>query len=325
MDNNVKSSIIEAIGFTQIVELQKIQKKYNLSGKIFCKLEYLNPSHSKKDRMAKGMIQFAKERGDIKPGQMIVEATSGNTGIALSMICAYLDHPFTTFMSEGNSKERIEMMKFYGTNVIIISQNKAKYGTVSGNDFNHVKNAAKKYAKDNDAYFVNQFENMDNMKSQSEFGREIVSQLSGHSLIGVFCDYVGTGGSFSGTSKELKKWNPECNCYIIEPENSRVLNGDTYQSGKNHIIQGGGYGYGYQELPNINRDSIDGFISISDDEAKLGMKELATVEGIFGSFSSGANLMATIKAMRLDENKYKHSIFSICDTGLKYLSVIKTL
>jgi len=328
MNNQIKSSILEVIGSTPIVELKKIKEKYGLEGRIFCKLEYLNPSHSKKDRMAKTMIQLAKERNELKDGQSVVEATSGNTGIALSMICAYHGHPFTAFMSEGNSSERIKMMEFFGTDVVIVPQSELKYGSVTGCDFDNVKNAAKKFAQDNGAFFVNQFGNVDNAKAQLTFGKEIVNTFKNNEIeLGLFCDYVGTGGSFGGASKEIKEHDPNIKCYVVEPENSAVLsemqncsNSINSNPSGHHIIQGGGYGY--KELPNLNMDLVDDFILIKDQESKDGMKELAVVEGIFGSFSSGANLMATIKAMKMEGNVGKNAVFSICDTGLKYLSVL---
>ncbi len=188
-----------------------------------------------------------------------------------------------------------------------------------------MKDAARKFSEENNAFFVNQFDNYDNIMAQMNFGQEIVDTFIKHNLeLGVFCDFVGTGGSFTGCSKALKNWNSEVKCYIVEPENSAVLSdkarsGDVDCSG-HHIIQGGGYGY--SELPNLDTNLANGYVQISDHEAKEGMKNLAVLEGIFGSFSSGTNLMATVKAMQLEENKGKNGIFSICDTGLKYLSVL---
>ena len=123
----------------------------------------------------------------------------------------------------------------------------------------------------------------------------------------------------TGASTEIKKWNPDCKCYVIEPENCSVLSGK-HNCANHHVIQGGGYGY--KDLPNLDKDLIDDFICVSDAEAKEGMMELVMIEGIFGSFSSGANLMASIKAMKMDGNVGKNAVFSVCDTGLKYLSVL---
>lgn len=315
----IKSNILDVVGSTPIVELKKIKEKYELKGRLFCKLEYLNPSHSKKDRVAKKIVELAHSKGELKPKQHIVEATSGNTGISLSMVAAYREHPFTAFMSEGNSSERIKMMKFFGANVELVPQEHTSYGSVTGADFNRVKEAARKFAEENGAYFINQFENYDNVVAQLDFGDEIVDAFDMEGItLDIFCDYVGTGGSFSGAATRLKSWNPDCKCYVIEPENSSVLSGK-HQRSHSHIIQGGGYGY--TDLPNLNSDLVDEYITVSDQEAKQGMQELAVEEGIFGSFSSGANLKATIKAMKMSENE-DNAIFSICDTGLKYLTVL---
>ena len=322
MKEMIKTSILDVIGSTPMVELKKIKEKYNLQGRIFCKLEYLNPSHSKKDRIAKKIVGLALESGDLKPNQPVVEATSGNTGIALSMVCAYLGHPFTAFMSQGNSSERIKIMESYGAKVVIVPQEQSGvYGSVTGCDFNYVKQAAKDFAETNGDFFINQFDNWDNVVGQFDFGDEIVATFSKADIpLDIFCDYVGTGGSFTGASTQLKKWNPECRCYVVEPENASVLSG-RHQHSNPHIIQGGGYGY--SDLPNLDTDLIDDYITVSDQEAKRGMQELALVEGIFGSFSSGTNMMATIKAMQMEDNLGKNAVFSVCDTGLKYLSVLK--
>ena len=312
-----KSNILGTIGNTPIVELKRIKEKYNLTGRIFCKLEYLNPTHSKKDRVARTILELAKERGELKDGQHVVEATSGNTGIALSMVCAVLGHPFTAFMSEGNSNERIKMMECFNAEVIMVPQIHEMYGSVSGCDFDLVKDAARNFADEHGAYFVNQFDNLDNVVAQQVMGREIVEVFSNNIILDIFCDYIGTAGSFTGVSKELKKWNMNIKCYVIEPSNSAVLSGKN-EGSCHHIIQGGGYGY--TNLPNLDLDLVDGYISISDREAKDGMEDLAKLEGIFGSFSSGANLIATIKMMQTNENK--NGIFTICDSGLKYLSVM---
>jgi cysteine synthase A len=144
------------------------------------------------------------------------------------------------------------------------------------------------------------------------FGKEIIEAFNNkdeHNL-GIFCDFVGTGGSFSGCARVLKQWNHDIKCYVVEPKNYP------------HVIQGGGYGYTIESLHNLNKALIDGHILISNEEAKQGMSDLAKLEGIFGSFSSGTNLMATIKAMSFPENKNIDAIFSVCDTGLKYLSVL---
>jgi cysteine synthase A len=308
------NSILETIGKTPIIKLDKLKEYYKLKGNLYTKIEYYNPTFSKKDRIAYYILKKAKKEGLLKNNQPVVEATSGNTGIALACACAYLNHPFYAVISEGNSVERIQIMKEFGANIILVKQEQGNYGKVSGNDFDKTFIEAKRIEKELGAYFINQFENKWNIEAQMLTANEIIEDIKEYDLnINVFCDFLGTGGSYMAISKKLKDFNIECN--IVEPVNS-----SPFSSGKNnsnpHIIQGGGYG---RIFPIMDGIKYDNSILLEDNEVREMMKNIAKIEGIFCSYSSAANCLATIKCMK---NNNKNGLFLTCDTGIKYLSTI---
>ena len=282
------SSVIEAIGNTPLVELSRFTE--NLDGRILAKLDYLNPGFSKKDRIAKQMVEDAEKSGALKPGQTVVELTSGNTGTGLAIVCAVKGYPFVAVMSRGNSIERARMMAALGAEVILVDQlPDSEPGKVSGGDL------------DFRAHYLHT-------------GPEFLRQS--HFQIEAFCDFPGTGGSFSGCAAAFKEYDSEIQCYIVEPEGAAVLAGKPVTD-PNHPIQGGGYSM--PALKFINPDQVDGYLQVSDDEAINTARSLAKKEGIFAGFSSGANVAA---AVQLLEGKQKGSTVAVImnDSGLKYLS-----
>jgi cysteine synthase A len=318
MDNSrqdaLLDSVLGAIGNTPLVELFRITR--GLEGRILAKLEYLNPGFSKKDRIALQMIEEAEADGRLKPGQTVVELTSGNTGTGLSIVCAVKGYPFVAVMSKGNSTERARMMKACGAEVILVDQlPESKPGQVSGGDLALVEEAAQRITKERNAFRADQF----HLESSSRGHYlhtvpEILKQANGK--IDAFCDFVGTGSSFGGCAAAFKEYNPSILCYIVEPAEAAILAGKPVTN-PNHRIQGGGYSM--TELPLINKNHIDGYLHVTDEEAMEVTRRLAREEGIFAGFSSGANVAAAMQLLRTTCQGKTIAVL-LSDSGLKYLS-----
>jgi cysteine synthase A len=291
-------SVVEAIGATPLVELARLSK--GTGGRVLAKLEYLNPGASKKDRIARQIIEDAEIDGSLRPGQTVVELTSGNTGAGLAIVCAVKGHPFVAVMSRGNSAERARMMRALGAEVVLVDQvPESQAGQVSGADLALVEEAAQRIARERGAFRVDQFGHRGNFRAHYlHTGPEIWEQCGGE--FDAFCDFAGTGGTFAGCAAAFKERNPSVQCFLVEPDRA------------NHRIQGGGYG---MELPLLNREHVDGCITVSDEEAAQCARRLAREEGIFAGFSSGANVAA---ALRLAPGRTVVTIIN--DSGLKYLS-----
>jgi len=308
------TSIIQAIGKTPLLKLEKITAQLELSGNIFAKLEHLNPSFSKKDRIALGMIEEAERKGLIKPGRPVLEVTSGNTGTGAALVCAAKGYRFICVMSRGNSPERVKMISGFGGEVILVDQAPGSVkGKVSGEDLHLVETEAEKLVKETGAFYLNQFNSNDNALSQESAANEIWEQSEG--CIQAFTDFPGTGGTFEGYARAFKRYDPTIKCYVAEPYGCAYYKGELIE-GASHGIQGGGYA---KELTNINRDLIDGCITVTHEEAVIMTRRLAETESVFAGFSSGANLTAAIKLLRGPE-KGKNICIVINDCGLKYMS-----
>jgi cysteine synthase A len=307
-------SVIEAIGDTSLVELSRLTK--DLDGRILAKLDYLNPGFSKKDRIAKQMIEEAEKNGTLKPGQTVVELTSGNTGTGLAIVCSVKGYPFVAAMSKGNSRERARMMVALGAEVVLVDQlPESEPGKVSGGDLELVEQTTQRIVKERNAFRADQFHLEGNFRAHylhtgPEFLRQSDYQIE------AFCDFPGTGGSFAGCATAFKEYDPEIQCYIVEPEGAAVLAGKPV-SNPNHPIQGGGYSM--PDLKFINQDLVDGYLQVSDEEVINTARRLAKTEGIFSGFSSGANVAA---AKQLLNSNLKGSTIAVIlnDSGLKYLS-----
>jgi len=308
------TSVVEAIGNTPLVELSRVSR--DLNGRILAKLEYLNPGFSKKDRIARQMIAEAEGSGALKPGQTVVELTSGNTGTGLAIVCAVKGYPFVAVMSRGNSMERARMMSALGAEVVLVDQLPgSKPGYVSGGDLELVEGAAQSIVRERGAFRADQFNLEGNFRAHFlHTGPEILRQSSGN--IDAFCDFAGTAGSFSGCAAAFKEFNPEIKCYLVEPESAAVLAGKPVTD-PNHPIQGGGYAI--RDLKLVRKEHVDGYLQVSNGEAIEAARRLAKLEGIFAGFSSGANLAAAIQLLQGDL-RGKTVVILINDSGLKYLS-----
>jgi cysteine synthase A len=313
---DIRKSVLECIGNTPVVEVSRLCKKYGVEGKILVKLEMMNPGASKKDRIALYMIEEAERKGLLKPGQTVVEETSGNTGNGLAIVCAVKGYPFVATMSKGNSLERMQMMKGLGAELLLVDQVPgSQKGAVTSADLQKVEEAATEFAKKNGAFLVNQFYNPDNsMAHEKGTAEEIWNQTDGN--IDYFVDFVGTGGTYAGIAKGLKEHNGNIKCFVVEPEKGGVYGGHCPSENPVHVIQGGGYAV---KRVLVDEARIDGSILISDEECTKTTRDLAAVEAIFGGYSTGANVCAALKLLQ-GEARDKTIVCLANDTGLKYLS-----
>jgi cysteine synthase A len=311
------SSVLEVIGNTPLVDLARLVKNTEgVSGRILAKIEYLNPGFSKKDRIALQMIEEAEEAGILKPGQTVIELTSGNTGTGLAIVCALKGYPFIAVMSKGNTEERARMMRAFGAKVVLVDQAPgAAPNQVSGESLALVEKETQKLTKEFNAFRADQFELNGNWRAHYlNTGREILEQS--HRKVDAFCDFVGSGGSFSGIFKALKEYNPKIKCFIVEPTSVAVLAGKRVTN-IDHKIQGGGYNM--PKLKYLEDKVPDGYLQVSNEEAIMITRRLAREEGLFTGFSSGANVAAAINLLR-DEMKTKTIVVLLSDSGLKYLT-----
>jgi cysteine synthase A len=309
----VARSIVDVIGHTPTVELSRITR--GLPGRIVAKLDYLNPGFSKKDRIARQIIDDALASGDLSPRQTVVELTSGNTGTGLAIVCAVRGHPFVAVMSEGNSRERARMMRAFGAEVVLVPQAPgSRPGQVSGSDLSLVETRARELTRERGAFRADQFVREANrLAHQLHTGPELWEQTGGR--IDAFCEFVGSGGTYAGVTLALKAHRTSVACYVIEPATAAILAGLPVTD-PNHRIQGGGYSM--SELQSLRNVPIDGFLQVTDDDAKATARRLAREEGIFAGFSSGAVVAA---ALQLLEARPVASIAVVlADSGLKYLS-----
>jgi cysteine synthase A len=307
-------STVDTIGDTPLVELSRITR--GIDGRILAKMEYLNPGFSKKDRIARQIIDDAEADGLLQPGQTVVELTSGNTGTGLAIVCGVKGYHFIAVMSRGNSMERARMMSALGAEVVLVDQLPGSQpGQVSGGDLALVEQEAQRIVLEHKAFRADQFRLTSNFRAHYlHTGPEILRQSGGN--IDAFCDFAGTGGSFAGCAAAFKEYNPGIKCFVIEPAGAAVLSGEplTYP---NHRIQGGGYAM--VDLPQLRLEHIDGYLQITDNEAIKVARRLAREEGVFAGFSSGANVAV---ALRMLEAGFRGKTIAVllCDSGLKYLS-----
>lgn len=316
MHDKLHSSASEAIGNTPLVELSRYVTNRGLSGRILAKLDNLNPGYSKKDRIARQMIEDAETAGELKPGQTVVESTSGNTGTGLAIVCAVKGYPFVAVMSRGNSMERARMMRSLGAEVVLVEQlPESEPGQVSGDDLKMVWEETDRIVRDRNAFRADQFLLPANRRAHYlHTGPEILSQSEGN--IDGFCDLIGSGGTFAGCAQAFKEHRSDIKCYVVEPAGAAALAGDEITQ-PNHRIQGGGYSM--TELEMISREEIDGFLEVSDEQAIEATRALAKEEGIFAGYSSGANVTAAVQLLS-GAMAGKTIAVLMCDSGLKYLS-----
>jgi cysteine synthase len=299
----VGRSVLDAIGGTPLVELSRVAA--DVPGRILAKLEYLNPGGSKKDRIALRMVQDAEASGALRPGQTVVELTSGNTGTGLAIVCAVKGHPFVAVMSAGNSSERAQMMRALGAEVVLVAQQAGSLdGHVSGDDLALVEAAAARIAAERGAFRADQFHLPGNPDAHHDgTAAELWAQSGG--VVDVFCEFVGTGGTFTGIARYLKSKSAGVACYVVDPDDP------------SHRIQGGGYGM--DELPLLDDDLVDGRLIVTDTDAIDGARRLARREGILAGFSAGACLVAAERVLT-ERHPGGTAAIVLADSGMKYLS-----
>ena len=299
----IASDITMLIGNTPLVKLNKVTKGCNAS--VYAKLEYQNPGGSVKDRLALAMINAAEAEGKINQETIIIEPTSGNTGIGLALICAVKDYKLKIIMPESVSIERRLILKAYGAELILTS---AKGGMKEA-----IKKAEELSREIENSFIPMQFENMANVEMHRKTtAREIWNDTDGK--VDIFVAGAGTGGTITGVSEELKLNKPSLHSVVVEPRNSAVLSGNPAGS---HKIQGIGAGF----IPKVlNTEIYDEIFQVDDETAFKQARVLAKEEGIFCGISSGANIYAALQIATREENKGKHLVVIVCDTGERYLS-----
>ena len=298
-------SVIDMIGNTPLLEVCNIEKKYGLKARLIVKLEGLNPAGSIKDRVAKQMILDALECGKITKDTVIIEPTSGNTGIGLASVCASLALKLIIVMPNSMSVERIKMMKAYGAEVVLTDGSLGMKGAIA-----KAKELASTFTN---SFIPSQFDNLSNPKAHLlTTGKEIYDDLDGQ--IDAFVAGVGTGGTITGVGKYLKEKNDKIKVFAVEPLSSPVLSSG--KSGK-HEIQGIGAGF----VPNVLDTSIyDKVFPVSNEDAFYYAKEMGMLEGILVGISSGAALSCAISLAKLDEYKDKTIVCLLPDNGDRYVS-----
>lgn len=301
----IYTSITELIGGTPLVQLNKYKEKEGLDANILAKLEYFNPAGSVKDRIAKAMIEASEEKGLLKKGSIIIEPTSGNTGIGLASVASAKGYELILTMPETMSVERRNLLKAYGAKVVLTEGAKGMKGAIA--------KAEELAAETPNAFIPGQFSNPANPEIHYRTtGPEIWADTAGS--VDIFISGVGTGGTVSGTGKFLKEQNPNIQVYAIEPEASPILSGGNAGP---HKIQGIGAGF----IPDtLNTEIYDGVIQVKNEDAFETARSLSKAEGILVGISSGAAVFAAKELANLPENKDKNIVVLLPDTGERYLS-----
>ncbi len=303
--SKIYKSADQLIGNTPLVELTKIEKELGLEAKILAKLEYFNPAGSVKDRIAKAMIDDAEKSGKLKPGSVIIEPTSGNTGIGLASVAAARGYRIIIVMPETMSVERRQLMAAYGAELVLTEGAKGMKGAIA---------KAQELADETENSFIpGQFVNEANPKAHFETtGPEIYEDTDGG--VDIFVAGVGTGGTVTGTGRYLKSKKPEVKVVAVEPETSPVLSQGKAGS---HKIQGIGAGF----VPDVLDTSVyDEIIPVADNDAFETGRLIGRKEGVLVGISSGAAVYAAIQLAKRPENKGKNIVVLLPDTGDRYLS-----
>ena len=302
---NIYNSIDKLIGNTPLLELTNIEKKYNLKAKLLAKLEYLNPAGSVKDRVALAMINDMEQNGLLKPDSVIIEPTSGNTGIGLACVGAARGYRVIIVMPDSMSVERQQLMKAYGAELVLTEGAKGMSGAI--------EKAEQLKTEIPNSIIAGQFVNPANPKAHFyTTGPEIYRDTDGK--VDVFVAGVGTGGTITGTGEYLKSINPNIKVIAVEPASSPLLSSGTAAP---HKIQGIGANFVPQVL---NTTIYDEIITVTDEDAFESGRLIGKTEGVLVGISSGAALSAAIEVAKRDENNGKTIVVLLPDTGDRYLS-----
>lgn len=303
----IAKNITELIGTTPLLELNSISSDNGLSLPIIAKLEAFNPGGSVKDRIALSMIVEAERQGRIKPGDTIIEPTSGNTGIGLAMVAAVKGYKLILTMPETMSIERRKLLKFLGADIRLTDGSKGMKGAI--------EMAEQVRSSIPGSIIMQQFDNPANPEAHyMSTGGEIWQQTGGD--IDVFVACVGTGGTLSGVGKRLKEYNPNVRIVAVEPTESPVLSGGKAAP---HGIQGIGANF----IPaNYNAEVVDEVVGVSEGEAMIMMQQLAKSEGLLVGISSGAAVAAALSIAKRTDMCGKRIVVLLPDTGERYLSIV---
>ena len=303
----IHQQLTELIGHTPLLELQKLARLHQSKARIIAKLEYFNPGGSVKDRVALAMIEDAERRGILKPGAVIIEPTSGNTGVGLAWVAGVKGYKTILTMPETMSVERQNLLKAMGAQLVLTSGEKGMSGAIE--KANELRDTTP------GAVILQQFENPANPEAHVRTtAEEIWADMDGQ--VDVFVAGVGTGGTLSGTGRGLKAYNPAVEIIGVEPDSSAVLSGD--KPGL-HKIQGIGAGF----VPKTYDASVvDKVIRVADDDAIRTGRELSLQEGLLTGISSGAAVFAALQLARQPEYAGKNIVVLLPDTGERYLSTV---
>lgn len=301
----IYTSVDQLIGKTPLLELTHIEKAYALKAKVLAKLEYLNPAGSVKDRVAREMINHAEASGELKSDSVIIEPTSGNTGIGLAAVAAARGYRIIIVMPETMSVERRQIMKAYGAELVLSDGTKGMKGAIA--------KAEELAAEIPNSFIAGQFVNPSNPEAHRKTtGPEIYEDTDGH--VDIFVAGAGTGGTITGVGEYLKEKNPEIQVVAVEPETSAVLS--TGEAGP-HKIQGIGAGF----VPEVlNTEIYDEIITVKDEDAFAMGRLLGKKEGFLVGISSGAAAFAAVELAKRPENAGKNIVVLLPDTGDRYLS-----
>ena len=301
----VNSSILDLVGNTPIVRLSRLEKALDLKAKLYAKIESFNPAGSIKDRVAKNIIETAEKNGNLKEGSVVIEPTSGNTGIGLALVCLLKGYKVILTMPESMSIERRKLLKAYGAEIVLTDKDKGMQGAID--------KANELLSEIPNSIIAGQFENPSNPQTHYyTTGREIWEDMDKN--VDVFVASVGTGGTLTGVGEFLKEQNKTVKVFAVEPSASAVLSGEKAGS---HKIQGIGAGF----IPKtLNTTVYDGVVKVSDSDAIKYSKLLAKHEGILSGISSGASICACCELAKNSDYADKNIVVILPDGGEKYLS-----
>lgn len=303
---NTYTNLSQLIGNTPLLELQKSQNIWGAVASVYAKLEYLNPQGSAKDRAALYMLETAQKEGKINEDTLIIEPTSGNTGVGLAYLCAIKNLKLILTMPENMSKERRQLLAAFGAELVLTPASQGMNGAVNRANELHAQNP--------NSFIPDQFSNPANAKAHEETTvREILRDMDGQ--VDIFLSAVGTGGTLTGNGRVLKQEIPGCKVVAVEPKASPLLSEGKFGP---HKIQGIGANF----VPDLlDRSLIDEIIPVSDEDAYATAKFLARTEGLLVGVSSGAAVYAARQLALRPENQGKNIVVILPDTGERYLSV----